>query len=247
VGLWLDIERKRDMTGVSLRPIDRTSVVQAISEQIFSLVRSGELTPGDRLPTEGEMVRTFGVSRASVRESLRALEALGLIETKVGSGSFVAVIGPKSLVNDELLSLILTTVELKEIFDFRRLLEGETATLAALNATDEDLVAMEQTLDQVERNLQRGQPVFELSWEFHSVLAEASGNGIMAKVLGVVYEMIKEIEGQIYDAHFDMEQETAAHRALLEALKNRNPELAKRRMLEHLTETEYVISQALRV
>jgi GntR family transcriptional repressor for pyruvate dehydrogenase complex len=235
-----------DIRSPKLLPrIDRLPVVQLVIDRLLTLVREGHVAPGERLPTEQELMRRLGVSRSSVREGLRALAALGLIETRPGQGSFVSDVDLDKVINEELLRVALAHVELRVVMEARMLLEPEIARLASLNATDDDLKALEEVLSEYKRAVQTGEPVFEAAWQFHELLAEAAGNSVMAKFMRVVYVILKEIEAPIYETHFDKKRELLAHAALLEAIGSGDPEYGKRSMVDHLRQTEDIVMGAL--
>ena len=125
-----------------LRAIRKTRIYEEVESQIRDLLREGSYKAGDQLPSERELAETFKVSRTSVREALRALEAQGLIESRTGAGNFIAELPVESLVAP-LASLLLEEKDaLADIFEMRKLIEPRIASLAAERATKADIYLM---------------------------------------------------------------------------------------------------------
>src|SRR5205809_6632625 len=138
--------RKRaDDQAVELGPIKSTRIYEEIVRQVKQLIAEGRFKSGDRLPPERELAEKFVVSRTSVREALRTLESLGLIDIRPGEGTFVREVSIDALV--EPLALLLTSHReaIVELFEARRLLEPALAALTAARATRHEIQAMART------------------------------------------------------------------------------------------------------
>lgn len=163
-------------------------VSRQIIERLGDAIRAGELLPGDRLPPERELAERFGVSRVSVRDALRSLEVLGLIEVRVGAGGGPIVRAPGAeVVEQSLTNLLLTsTLGPVDIAEARLLLDFGTVALVSARATDNDLDALGQMIVDARRHLAEGTYTAEMSGQWHLRLAEATQNPAIALVVAAV-------------------------------------------------------------
>jgi DNA-binding FadR family transcriptional regulator len=163
-------------------------VSRKIIERLGDAIRSGELSPGDRLPPERELADRFGVSRVSVRDALRSLEVLGLIEVRVGAGGGPVVRAPGTeVVGESLTNLLLTsTLNPVDIAEARLLLDFGAVALVAARATDEDLDDLGRMLEEARVHLEKNTYTAEMSGRWHLRLAEATHNPAIALIVGAV-------------------------------------------------------------
>jgi GntR family transcriptional regulator, transcriptional repressor for pyruvate dehydrogenase complex len=159
-------------------PVSAGRLSEEIAEQIKAAIRDGRLRPGDRLPPERELTTRFGVSRMSVRDALRALEANGLIEVRVGAkgGAYVRVPG-SSFVGEGIANMLaVASVSPGEVTEARRVIEIGIVPLVVERATDEDLRTLTGICEEARRTLREGDHRLELSAEFHLAFARAAHN-----------------------------------------------------------------------
>lgn len=216
-------------------PIRATRASSDVIAQIRRAIFSGQYRPGDRLPTEREMAQQFGVSRVTVRDALRALEANGLIRVKVGGQGGPYVSEPDiSRVTDSIgthLQLRGTTFE--ELAEARQALEVTAAQLAAERATDEDLEALKAAIELT------GQPTSDdtaaSSLDFHTALVIAAHNRALLAMFSATRDLIEQAFDALHAQQPDMrESSRKTHRGLYDAIASRQGELAARLMREHL-------------
>src|SRR2546427_6289572 len=138
---------ERTPRGMELAPIKSTRIYEEIVRQIKAMIAEGRLKSGDQLPPERDLAEKFLVSRTSVREALRALESLGLIEIRPGEGTFVREVSIESLIQPLALVMVSQREAIGELFEARRLLEPALAALAARRATPEELQEMHRILE----------------------------------------------------------------------------------------------------
>src|SRR3989475_9145520 len=148
---------ERTPRGMELAPIKSTRIYEEIVRQIKGMIAEGRLKSGDQLPPERELAEKFVVSRTSVREALRALESVGLIEIRPGEGTFVRQVPLDALVGP--LALVMTSQReaIGELFEARRVLEPAIAALAAGRATPEEIHEMERILEDQAREIAAGE------------------------------------------------------------------------------------------
>ncbi|MFA9446492.1 FadR/GntR family transcriptional regulator [Egicoccus sp. AB-alg6-2] len=161
-----------------LTPVTGGRMSGQIVNQISDLIRKGQLRPGDRLPAERELVSTFGVSRVTVRDALRVLEVMGLVEIRVGSAGGAFVTTPTPDVIGETLSnmLVMRSFEPEQIAEVRLVIELGIFALVVERITDEDIADLRQMCVESKRKLRTGGYDTQLSMAFHSRLAEAAHN-----------------------------------------------------------------------
>lgn len=201
---------------------------QGVAEQIAALIDHGAYPAGTRLPGERELAEKLGVSRVTIREAEIALQAIGRLEIKTGSGVYVSEMAP-------IKGAALPKASAFEVTEARLLVESEAAALAAHNITDEGIDRLAALIEQM--RLGDEQAANEADEKFHLTIAEASNNSAMlhtVKSLWAMREEIPEVRASYAAvcAH-DAESRTAEHLAVFYALKVRDPGGARAAMREH--------------
>src|SRR5512145_3015838 len=150
-----------------LKAIRKTRIYEEVVSQVHDLIKAGKFKAGDQLPSERELAETFKVSRTSVREALRALETEGLVISRTGTGTFVADLPIESLVAPLAKLLIEEKHALADVFELRKLIEPQIASLAAERATVRDIERMYRLLDKQREQVERGATGVEADSELH--------------------------------------------------------------------------------
>lgn len=219
----------------SFTRVDKTPVSDTVIDQITELIRAGELKPGERLPGEHSLAELLGVGRSSVREALKALEALGLIR-RSQEGSFVseAFSGP-ALSMMLFRDLIARELEIIHLYQARQLLETRLGELTAANITDEDLRQLEDLCVAMERNpVDQVAEHVRLDKEFHRKISELAGNPVLTRLWEITFEVLFDIRARIPFTPEDSRRGDMRHRLLMDALRARNPKLVGRTIAETL-------------
>lgn len=168
------------MSNVSsfLTPVNGGRMSGEIVAQVIELIRSGRIQPGDRLPPERELATTFGVSRVTVRDALRVLEVMGLVDIRVGSAGGAYVTMPSTTVIGEGLAniLMMRSFEPEQIAEARLVLELGVLDLVAARITEEDIVGLRELCEVSRTQLEAGEYDTRQSLQFHSQLAHAAHN-----------------------------------------------------------------------
>jgi GntR family transcriptional repressor for pyruvate dehydrogenase complex len=218
-------------------PIARQKTYELVAERLLDQIRDGYLTPGDVLPPERELVQSYGVGRSSVREALRMLESRGLIESR-GDGAF-AVSTLRNPFNQSLdLLLRVDQASYANLFEVRRILEGEAAALAASRRTTAHLRAMESVVEDMDDGLSSEQRFISADLAFHMAIAEASGNPVLVHLMHAIRELLQRSLSSSYHIPGSPEGAVEMHRLILEAIAERRPEDARQRMQEHVARVE---------
>jgi GntR family transcriptional regulator, transcriptional repressor for pyruvate dehydrogenase complex len=196
-------------------------------------LEAGRLGPGDRLPTERELAQRMGVSRPSLRSGLRTLQAMGVVTSRRGAGTFI-VEGPPALGRAPLEFLAaLHGFTLDQMYEARRMLEVGSAALAAGRATGEQLASMADEVTGMFATLEDPQRFLRHDLGFHRAVAAGSGNPIVAAIIGTLAEIIWET-GRLNMEGFSLRESAEVHRRIYDAIRARDPERARREMSEHL-------------
>lgn len=205
-------------------------VYEGVVEKLKASISNGELQPGDPLPSERRLMDDFGVSRSSLREAFRVMELLGLIESIPGKGRFVR----RPAGTEDGGSIPLEDSALLELMEARRILEPAFAAEAALKATSTDLTAMLRILTATEAQLDQRDARAQFDFDFHMALAEATHNFIFISVTRRNFELIMATHDRIYNLLDDQDAFLLEHRAIYEAVLDRDAERARREASEHM-------------
>lgn len=227
---------------MDLKPIKTKKIYEEIIEQIRVLVVKGDLKPGDRLPSERDLAVRLNVSRASVREALSALEMMGLLEIRSGEGTYIKKINLDSVVTPLTWVLSMEKDTILELLEVRKMLEGQTVTLAAKRATSDDLRELEGALKAMHDDVQTGQLGEEADLRFHYAVARASKNRILVRLMNAIsdtmHQSLKASRVRLYEEHATPEILYKEHVLILDAIQMKNDEQARQYMLEHLAGVE---------
>jgi GntR family transcriptional repressor for pyruvate dehydrogenase complex len=230
---------------LGFRPIKTRKIYEEIVEQLKDMLSRGELRPGDRLPSEREMAESLGVSRASVREALTALEAIGILDIRPGEGTYVKQTSIAETFEPLALVLAVERNPLAQMMEVRRVIETECAALAALRATPEQLARIEKSLNDMKTAPNVPEAV-QHDLRFHFLIAEATQNTILLRMMNTVadlmHHMFRSDREDLYARTQKEGQIIREHEAILRAICNRDHELARRMMLEHINNIEIGIS-----
>lgn len=222
-------------------PIRTKRLYEEIVEQIKQLITDGKLKPGDKLLAERELADRFQVSRASVREAIRTLEMLGVIDIRPGEGTFIRGTETDDIIRPLAMFLAVERNSLLDMFEMRRIFETATARLAAERATFEELDQIESMLENMKErlNIQDPEKGEEFDAAFHYAVAEATHNSLLTKLFKTVSEEFAKANSvarrQLYQGNVENAQKIIdQHGEILAAIRSRDPKLAGDTMLAHL-------------
>ncbi|WP_307831787.1 FadR/GntR family transcriptional regulator [Prauserella cavernicola] len=220
--------------GLGVTPV--RSAYQQIADQLRSLIVSGELSPGDRLPSEPELGQAFGVGRSTVREALRSLSSQHLVYTSrgVNGGTFVADVDPRTItayLETSLGLLSASGLTVDELLTVREMLEVPAARLAATERTDDELAALRTAVEQ--ENAESGTQ-HEHPQGFHILLLTCAHNGLLEVVTQPIFSVLKNrfLRGNAPSEFWD--QVCLDHQGMVEAIDRRDADTAGELMQHHL-------------
>ncbi len=230
--------------GVKLSPIERVATYEIIVRQIQEEIFSGRLQAGDKLPGERQLSEMLGVSRASVREAMRVLEALGVVRVRRGTGldSGATIVDEPAGILGSLLRLhvALSHFPVRDVVETRVHIESWAAALAAHNVTDVQAENLQRLLHEMDEPGIGPDEFHRLDTAFHLELADASGNQLASYLMHAIREAISAEMRAVFEQVDDWEQTVrgmrAAHRRIFDAVRSRNPEKASSVVREHIEE-----------
>jgi GntR family transcriptional repressor for pyruvate dehydrogenase complex len=224
-------------------PIEKRNTYELIAEQLLAEIGT-RLRPGDTLPTERELTTSFKVGRSSVREGLRMLESKGVIEP-VGNGTFVVAELRSPLNRSLALLLSLDEANLSELYELRRMLEGEAAALAAVRRSDDDLATMATAIEQMASGLGERDTYAAADVRFHVAVTAATGNRVALHAMHAIRDLLERALEQVYGIPGSAARSLEQHRQILAAIEAGDVEEARNRMRTHLTRVEREIHEAV--
>lgn len=208
---------------------------QQIVSQIQELIVSGELEPGDKLPTEQQLTEQFGVSRTVVREAVKALAEKELLRVKHGKGVYVVAPSEETLQESMLLLFRASKRPLHALLEAREILEVEIAGLAAARATHEDKQSLREALRHEATLLDRPGEYVEQDLKFHELLAQATQNEVLSILLNALGELLRESRRVTIEAPGVARLSWQGHQRIYEAVRDSDKEAAREAMRRHLT------------
>lgn len=206
------------------------------------MIQHGELRPGDRLPAERQLAKRLGISRPSLRAGLRSLQAMGVLRSRHGAGTFIAD-GPPALTSEPLsLLAALHRFTDDDLFEARRVLEVALAGLAAERRTDEQLATLAEEVAEMYATVDNPQHYLIHDVRFHRAVAAAAGNPILAALMEMVSAVLYDVRSETIERARDFKESLAMHRRIYRAVRTNSPDEARAAMSEHLLRARRAIA-----
>lgn len=229
------------------RTLIRNTLAEQVTEQLEAFIINQRLRAGDRLPSERELAKQFGVSRTVVREAVRALQARSMVEVSSGSGTVVRDVSPQAV--SKSVSMLLRQgrphVDYGLVSEVRRLLEVEIAGLAAARRTQEDLNRLQEivhTMDEMQRDRES---FARIDVAFHVALAAATHNNLFVVLLESLADIMLEVRLTGFETPGAAAHAIDYHNRIYQAVRHPNVEAARRVMSEHLDISEQIFRAGL--
>jgi len=240
-----------------LRPVKKSRLYESAVDQIRSLILANNYEPGDRLPSERELAEQLSIGRPSVREALRILGVMGLIEIRVGNGTYVRDVSLLPYI-ESLITLISLRLKDREenilkLWEVRKILEAGNVLLACSRMTSRQLEKIEACVQGMEKNIKNRDVFMSSGVQFHREIAEATGNEILTLIWNNLWDMIvrSDLYRRRYSPHFRTAhsplQAVEGHKKICQALARGNRGESLRAMEEHLEKEEGAFREALKV
>jgi GntR family transcriptional repressor for pyruvate dehydrogenase complex len=220
--------------------IRKGKVYEEVAKQIERLILK-KLKPGDKLPSERELAEMLEVSRSSIRDAIRSLELMGLVEPRQGLGTIVRERSAESVAKPFVDVLNRRHEMVTELLDFRKMIEPPLAARAATHVTPDEIAEMEEILLRQEVKHDRGDPAVAEDAEFHYSIALASGNTVVLKVIDTLMDLLRDTRERSLQVKGRPQKSLAGHRRILAAIKRHDAEAAKSAMRRHIEDIEEIV------
>lgn len=218
----------------SMEPFSRKSIAERVAYRLLELIRSGSLKPGDKLPTENELAEAMHVSRPVVREALRGLSILGVVESRQGGRCYVTDLAPSRLLAPLEFVIALDESNVDALYEARVVVECGLIRRTAAMMTDADLAVLRDLADAGYRLAADPVSFRVLDQEFHTLLMKLAGNPVLERVAASLYQLGMEYRRVASETPGVIERSAAEHDAIVQALALRNPDRADEAMRAHL-------------
>lgn len=212
---------------------DKVLLSEKVAENIKNLIIDHELKPGDKLPNEIQLAGILNVSRSTIREAIKILVSKNILEIQRGKGTYVCE--KPGIATDPLGVTFMNKKDLLlYLFETRLIIEPEIAALAAQRATKKNVEDLEKAFDKMKEDILEGRNHTEKDMDFHDIIAKSSQNPIIQRIVPIINDCIKEGYYQTKDIPESGEKVIVYHQKVLEAIKKKQPEQAKKYMKEHI-------------
>ena len=216
-------------------PLRRRSLVDEVVEKLRSLIEESGISPGDRIPTEAQLVERLGVSRNALREAIRRLETIGLISVRHGQGMFMSeregLSGCTKLFRS---AMEISGKDLTDLAELRCVIEYHTARRAAELASPEQIVELREALERLGCESQSHEEAVRTDFEFHRKLAEIAGNELMLTLMTIMEELLLSAMVIATEKPRNFRTNLDIHRAIWEAVLASDPDAAEQAMRHHM-------------
>ena len=224
--------------------IRKGKVYEEVAKQIERLILK-RLKPGDKLPSERDLAETLQVSRSSIRDAIRGLELVGMVEPRQGAGTIVKQLAADSVTNAFADALERRKKMVGELLDFRKMLEPPLAARAAMHASADEIAEMEEILQRQDEKQEKGEITITEDAEFHYSVALASGNSVVLKVIDLLMNLLRDTRERSLQVKGRAQKSLAGHRRVLAAIQRRDAEAAKAAMRRHIEDVEEIVMNKL--
>ncbi|GAB3556080.1 FadR/GntR family transcriptional regulator [Spelaeicoccus albus] len=220
---------------LELEPVTPGSPASEVARQLLQLLTDGELAPGSRLPPERSLAESLGVGRSAVREALAALEILGVVQVRAGSGTYLQGSASDLLPRTLSWGLILAAPRTEELLEIRSSLERTVARTCAENASRTDVDELQHYVDGMSATLDTPREFIEADVRFHASIAKTAGNEVLGDLLQTIRSLIGVWAARAVSTRAQAAEACRQHQAVLDAIAAHDPDRAERAMQAHMT------------
>ena len=214
--------------------IERELLAHKVARQIISMIKSGNLRPGDQLPSERELATLMGVGRPAVREALRALQMLRIVEVRHGNGTYVSSLDPATLAEPYDLFLSLGSMSLDHLFEARRVIEVGVAALAAEVIDEQGIEKLKACVGEARQASDNPGRFLELDMKLHSLIVEATRNPVLKSIMNSISGLLRASRELTVVIPGVRDRVVVDHERIVEAIEGRDPAGAAACMAKHL-------------
>ncbi|MBN8207778.1 FadR family transcriptional regulator [Bacillus sp. NTK071] len=228
---------------MAYKEVKRRKIYEEIADQLLDKIKSGDLSPGDKLDSVQSLAEGFNVGRSAVREALSALRAMGLVEMRQGEGTYVKHYDSLTLSQSLSTGILMNREDIIELLEVRKILETGCVASAAVKRTEEELSGIEKALMEMEKALSHHQLGENADLQFHMAITAASHNRLLGDLMNQVSQLIIDSMREtrklsLYSEAAILEKLYKEHKEIFVAIKDSDSEKAQQAMLHHLNEVE---------
>jgi GntR family transcriptional repressor for pyruvate dehydrogenase complex len=225
----------------SIKAVEKKRAYEDVVDQIRSLIEEGKLKQGDQLPTERHLGATFKVSRATIREAMRTLESMKLVESRQGNGTYVLASNEEKLIQPLADALFHEKDHIHDIFYVRGIIEPHIAELAAKNSTPEGVSKLATIIGKHEEYITDGKSGVKYDTAFHNLLARMSKNPVLERLLSALNDLLEQSRDKYLQDDERAKKSILGHREVFTAVKKKDCTAARQAMSRHLKEVETIV------
>lgn len=237
----LEENRRHKVSAKLFSSSGKTSTIDRVVHKFKELLKEGELKPGDRIPNEVELARSFGTSRGSIREAIKMLVSFGVLQVRWGDGTYVSSSVSDSVFDHRLFHLLITSSDARHLLELREMMEFGIAKLAVDHALEEDLDAIEEAHLEMLNLIRSGEidprVLAGADARFHLALCRATHNPFVEKIYGFAIDLYYPTIVQTHTNRNTVEEllkSPEAHQGIIQAIRLRNKDAAQRAVQESL-------------
>ncbi|MDM5285711.1 FadR/GntR family transcriptional regulator [Peribacillus castrilensis] len=233
------------------KKIKPKKIYEEVSDELYEMIRSGSLKPGEQLDSIQQLAENFQVGRPAIREALSALSSMGLIEIKQGEGTFVKTFDPAIMNHPLSAALLMDQDNIKHLLEVRKILESGTAEVAAKKRTEENLIELKDMLFNMDKVSDDEELSDKADISFHVAVANASQNELLITLMNHVSELMTEKMRDIrrvalYSEEMTLKQLYQQHVRIYDAIVAQDEDGARSAMLFHLQSVEESLDRVIK-
>ena len=218
--------------------VKRISTVERIVENLITLIKTRSLHMGDKLPSERQLCEIIGVSRPILREALKALQVMNIIDIRQGAGAYVKGLEPEDVIEHLDIVFHLDSSLYRDLYEARRVLETAVAGMAALNISDSEIEAVAENIRQAAAHINDEQKFLECDLELHGMIMKAAGNRIIPVFMQSINKLSLLLRQQSNTNPHIRQNTIRDHEGIIQALKRHDPGEAAKAMDRHIANVE---------
>jgi Transcriptional regulators len=225
----------------SIKVVEKKRAYEDVVSQIQALIDDGRLKQGDQLPTERDLSMTFKVSRSTIREAMRTLESMKLVQSRQGNGTYVLAANEENLVQPLAVALFREKDNFHDIFYVRKIIEPHVAELAAENATPEEINKLAAIIKAHEESVADGKSGVKYDTAFHDLLGRMSKNPVLERLLSALNDFLERTRDEYLQDDERAKKSIIGHHKVFTAVKEGDCSAARQAMYRHLKEVETIV------
>jgi len=234
---------KSEKNILEIEPIKKLVLIDLIIDRFGRLIADGTLKPGSFLPSERELAETLNVSRTTLRQALKALNVLGILEIKPGSKTYLTKSISRILINPIRFMVLLQNIDYFELFETRKVVECSLVRFTTKNISEENIVKLEQILEESEFHINDSKKFIKYNDQFHHIIYDSSGLNLLPAFMRSIRNLIIATSERTSGTITNTKQCLKEHKKIFDAIKQKDPEKSAEAMFEHLDSVESKIME----